>query len=99
RVRTVTGVQTCALPILLAVVPGLPTVPFLTLAVVLGAIAWRLLRAPAARTADATATGTSVTGATAGAAGGGMPEAVAYAPVLTRSEERRVGKGWRAGGG
>ena len=34
---------------LLALVPGLPTMPFLTLAAVLGAVAWRLLRAPAAR--------------------------------------------------
>jgi type III secretion protein V len=33
--------------LLLAVVPGLPGVPFVTLAVVLGLIAWRLLRAPA----------------------------------------------------
>ena len=29
---------------LLAIVPGLPTVPFLTLAVILGAVAWKLLR-------------------------------------------------------
>src|SRR4051812_42737086 len=32
---------------LLAIVPGLPGVPFITLALVLGFIAWRLLRAPA----------------------------------------------------
>ena len=34
--------------LLLAVVPGLPGVPFVTLGVVLGLIAWRLLRAPSA---------------------------------------------------
>ena len=33
---------------LLAIVPGLPTVPFLTLALILGAVAWKLLRTPAA---------------------------------------------------
>ena len=33
---------------LLAIVPGLPTVPFLTLALILGAVAWKLLRSPAA---------------------------------------------------
>jgi type III secretion protein V len=33
---------------LLAVVPGLPALPFLALAAALGAVAWRLLRAPAA---------------------------------------------------
>jgi len=32
---------------LLAIVPGLPTVPFLTLALILGAVAWKLLRTPA----------------------------------------------------
>jgi type III secretion protein V len=32
---------------LLAVVPGLPAAPFLTLAAVLGTVAWRLLRTPA----------------------------------------------------
>jgi len=48
---------------LLAIVPGLPGVPFLTLAVVLGFIAWRLLRAPA---------GDAVTAGTAAAAAG-MP--------------------------
>ena len=31
---------------LLAIVPGLPTVPFLTLAAILGAVAWKLLRTP-----------------------------------------------------
>ena len=40
---------------LLAVVPGLPALPFLALAAALGAIAWRLLRAPAAVEAAAPA--------------------------------------------
>ncbi|HTA18866.1 MAG TPA: flagellar biosynthesis protein FlhA [Polyangia bacterium] len=38
---------TAGLLAVLAVVPGLPALPFLVLAAVLGAIAWRLLRAPA----------------------------------------------------
>jgi type III secretion protein V len=44
-----------ALLALLAVVPGLPAAPFLALAAALGAIAWRLLRAPAPAAADAAA--------------------------------------------
>src|SRR4029077_12009075 len=50
---------------LLAVVPGLPTIPFLTLALILGAVAWKLLGAPAARAA----------GAAAAVAAGGLPGA------------------------
>jgi type III secretion protein V len=46
---------------LLALVPGLPTVPFLLLAVLLGFVAFRLLRAPVATAND--------TAATAGATG------------------------------
>jgi type III secretion protein V len=67
--------------LLLAVVPGLPGVPFVTLAAVLGLVAWRLLRAaPAAEAAgDAAAT---VPGAAAGAQAGRAREA-APAPVLT----------------
>ena len=42
---------------LLAIVPGLPTVPFLTLALILGAVAWKLLRT-AAPAAETVATGT-----------------------------------------
>ncbi len=38
---------TAGLLAVLAVVPGLPALPFLVLAAALGAIAWRLLRAPA----------------------------------------------------
>jgi len=45
---------TAGLLAVLAVVPGLPALPFLVLAAVLGAIAWRLLRAPAG-TGDADA--------------------------------------------
>jgi type III secretion protein V len=66
----------------LAVVPGLPAVPFLTLAAILGLVAWRLLRAPA-EAADATA---AVTGVGAGA--GARPASARAAeaappPVLT----------------
>jgi len=64
---------------LLAVVPGLPTVPFLTLALILGAVAWKLLRtaAPAAETiATAGAGGASVVRA-------GAPRAPADEPLLS----------------
>jgi len=72
---------------LLAIVPGLPGVPFLILALVLGLVAWRLLRGPA--DADADAAG-AVSASVAGAAGtaGGRAQSVragegAPAPVLT----------------
>ncbi len=42
--------------VLLALVPGLPSVPFLALAVVFGALAWRLSRRRPAHEADAEAT-------------------------------------------
>src|SRR5580698_9934296 len=71
--------------VLLAIVPGLPTAPFLTLGAILGAVAWRLLRAPVVRPAgSAVATGgtTSVV-----AAGAGAPRAAAadeaLSPLLT----------------
>lgn len=74
-----------ALLVVLAIVPGLPTVPFLTLAVVLGAIAWRLLRGGPARSAEA---GAGTEGASASAAAGArtagpLADGPAYAPVLT----------------
>jgi type III secretion protein V len=50
--------------LLLAVVPGLPGVPFLTLAAILGLVAWRLLRSPS----DTAGAAVSLTGAGAGAA-------------------------------
>jgi type III secretion protein V len=66
---------------LLAIVPGLPTVPFLALGLLLGAIAWRLLKAPAPRAADAPAARGE---AAAAAAARGEPAAeTPYAPVLT----------------
>jgi type III secretion protein V len=62
---------------LLAVVPGLPALPFLVLAAALGTVAWRLLRAPAASGAEASAGDTSSAAARA-AAGDALPS-----PVLT----------------
>jgi type III secretion protein V len=41
--------------VLLAIVPGLPALPFLVLAAILGGIAWRLMRAPAGEPAAAAA--------------------------------------------
>ncbi|HXT99246.1 MAG TPA: flagellar biosynthesis protein FlhA [Polyangia bacterium] len=46
---------TAGLLALLAVVPGLPTIPFLLLAAILGAVAWKLLGTQAARPAGAAA--------------------------------------------
>ncbi|HMF41313.1 MAG TPA: flagellar biosynthesis protein FlhA [Polyangia bacterium] len=65
---------------LLAVVPGLPGIPFLTLAAVLGLIAWRLLRAPAAGPAEAAAVLSPGAGGRAAAGRSGEP---ALPPVLT----------------
>ncbi|MEO5768706.1 MAG: flagellar biosynthesis protein FlhA, partial [Polyangia bacterium] len=58
---------------LLAVVPGLPTVPFLILAAILGFVAYRLLRAPTAAmiAAGATAAARSDAGLAAGGADSG----------------------------
>ena len=69
---------------LLAIVPGLPTVPFLTLAVILGAVAWKLLRtaAPAAETlAAAGAGGASVV--RSGAPRGAAADEALLSPLLT----------------
>ncbi len=69
---------------LLAIVPGLPALPFLTLAAVLGLLAWRLLRTPIAATPGGAAAAATAAGegggtrAAAGAAAEGLPP-----PVLT----------------
>ncbi len=72
---------------LLAIVPGLPTVPFLTLAVILGAVAWRLLRtaAPAAETlaAAGAARVEGAAGARAGAPRGAAADEALLSPLLT----------------
>jgi type III secretion protein V len=65
---------------LLAIVPGLPGIPFLTLAAILGLIAWRLLRAPAAGDAAAVARVGAPGAAHASTARAGEPSP---APVLT----------------
>jgi type III secretion protein V len=74
--------------VILAVVPGLPTVPFLALATVLGAVAWRLLRgtpapAPAGAAVAAGASGSAgaAGGRTTGGRGAGADEAPV--PMLT----------------
>src|SRR4051794_41085387 len=66
--------------LLLAVVPGLPGVPFVTLGIVLGLIAWRLLRTPAAAAAESAVAGTGVVAAPGGAA---RATETPLAPVLT----------------
>ena len=69
---------------LLAIVPGLPALPFLTLAAVMGLLAWRLLRTPIAATPGGAAAAATAAGegggtrAAAGAAAEGLPP-----PVLT----------------
>jgi type III secretion protein V len=67
--------------VLLAIVPGLPAVPFLTLAAVLGLVAWRLLRAPVAAPGEATPAAASATSAARAQPGAGA-DAVPP-PVLT----------------
>jgi type III secretion protein V len=67
---------------LLAIVPGLPAVPFLILGLLLGALAWRLMRLPAARAV--TAEGVSLPASRAGgAAPSATAEEAALSPVLT----------------
>ncbi len=69
---------------LLALVPGLPTIPFLLLAAVLGFVAFRLLRSPVATRADgATAAARGGAGATVPSSRGGGSSAAFPAPVLT----------------
>jgi type III secretion protein V len=65
---------------LLAVVPGLPALPFLVLAAALGTVAWRLLRSPTTGTDEATGADARDTDG-AGARGAGEP--ALPSPVLT----------------
>jgi type III secretion protein V len=67
---------------LLAIVPGLPTVPFLTLAVLLGAVAWKLLRTPAP-VADTVAAGAGGAAAARAGAPRGAVADEALSPLLT----------------
>jgi type III secretion protein V len=89
--------------LLLAAVPGLPGVPFVTLGVVLGFVAWRLLRTPAAT--PGAAAESAVVGAGGASAQAGLARAgeIALSPVLTPiavevSEELGVLVGPRAAG-
>ena len=70
---------------LLAIVPGLPTIPFLTLGLILGAVAWRLLREPVRAAGGATVGAAAPAGGTAraGAARATPEEDSALSPVLT----------------
>jgi type III secretion protein V len=70
---------------LLAAVPGLPAIPFLTLAAILGAVAWKLLRAPAARPAAAVVGAGTLPLSTprAAVAGGAAGDDAALSPLLT----------------
>jgi type III secretion protein V len=70
--------------LLLAIVPGLPAIPFLTLGAILGTVAWKLLRAPAVRPAAAAAVGagTLPTGAPR-AAGAPAADDATLSPLLT----------------
>jgi type III secretion protein V len=63
---------------LLAVVPGLPALPFLVLAAALGGVAWRLLRTPAALEAAAGVVEPAAASASVGAA-----DPAPFSPVLT----------------
>ena len=75
---------TAGLLALLAIVPGLPTVPFLTLATILGAVAWKLLRAPAAEAAEGSGAGLGgVPAGRAGAPRGAVPDEASLSPLLT----------------
>ena len=68
---------------LLAIVPGLPTVPFLTLALLLGAVAWKLLRAPAPEAEAAAAGQGGASVARAGAPRGAAADEALLSPLLT----------------
>jgi len=68
---------------LLAIVPGLPTVPFLALGIVFGAIAWRLFKTPAPRARGAGDAPAARGEPVAAAAARGEPAETPYAPVLT----------------
>jgi type III secretion protein V len=71
---------------LLAIVPGLPTIPFLVLALILGGLAWRLLKPPARGGAGSVAAGAAALAGRPARAGvkRTTPEgAEALSPVLT----------------
>ena len=70
---------------ILALVPGLPTIPFLVLAAILGFVAWSLLRTPATVAAAGTATrpGGAASGTAAGAGRSGRAGPEQPAPILT----------------
>jgi type III secretion protein V len=69
---------------LLAIVPGLPTIPFLALGLILGGLAWKLLHAPVVRgaTSDGAAI-LAVGGKRPAATGATAEDAAALSPVLT----------------
>jgi type III secretion protein V len=67
---------------LLAAVPGLPTAPFLTLAAILGAVAWKLLRAPAP-SAEVFGAGPGAAVVRAGAPRGAPADEAPLSPLLT----------------
>jgi type III secretion protein V len=71
--------------VLLAIVPGLPTAPFLTLGAILGAVAWRLLRAPVVRPAGSALSTVGTTSAVAAGAGAARAAGAddALSPLLT----------------
>ncbi len=71
--------------LLLAIVPGLPAIPFLTLGAVLGTVAWKLLRTPAAPPAGAAAAvgAGTLPGAAPRAAGAPAADDAALSPLLT----------------
>jgi type III secretion protein V len=68
---------------LLAIVPGLPAVPFLILALVLGALAWRLMRLPAARAVTADGLSMPVARGAVATSAQSTAEEAALSPMLT----------------
>ena len=68
---------------LLAIVPGLPTVPFLTLAMILGAVAWKLLRAPAPAAETLAAGQGGAAAVRAGSPRGTAADEALLSPLLT----------------
>jgi type III secretion protein V len=68
---------------LLAVIPGLPALPFLALAAILGAVAWKVLRAPAPPAAAAAVGAGAMAAATPRGAGSAAAGDDALSPLLT----------------
>jgi type III secretion protein V len=66
---------------LLAIVPGLPALPFLTLAAILGAVAWKLLRTPIRPSGPALAPGGG--GPVAGGTARSAADVDMFSPLLT----------------